>query len=100
MPLAQSVGGAEFVDGLELALKIQGPEGYWKKQLELTFRTSPLDKAALYARLGRNGETFQALNQSYSEHDMWLVTLKVDPRWDTIRSEYRFKNLLKRIGLE
>lgn len=91
---------SKFVDGLELALKIQGPEGYWKKQLELTFRTSPLDKAALYARLGRNGETFQALNQSYSEHDMWLVTLKVDPRWDTIRSEYRFKNLLKRIGLE
>lgn len=102
IPLAGGdiTSAAQFVDSLEIALKTEGPEGYWKKQAELPIRTSALDKAALYAKLGHNEEAFQALNQAYSQHDMWLVTLKVDPRWDKIRSEYRFKNLLKRVGLE
>jgi tetratricopeptide (TPR) repeat protein len=98
--IAECRRAIQFVDALEVALKAQGPEGYWKKQLEPAARGSPLDKAALYVRLGRNEQAFKLLDQAYSEHDMWLVPLKVDPRWDKIRSEYRFKDLLKRVGLK
>jgi len=91
---------AQLVDSLEIALKTQGPDGYWQKQLDLSAQRSSLDKAALYLRLGRNQQALELLDQAFSEHDMWLVSLKVDPRWDKIRSENRFNNLLKRVGLE
>jgi TolB-like protein/DNA-binding winged helix-turn-helix (wHTH) protein len=91
---------AQVSSQLALGLRAEGSEGYWRKQLELASRISPLDKSALYVRLQRNEEAIQQLNQAFSQHDMWLATLKVDPRWDNIRSDFRVKQLLKRVGLE
>jgi tetratricopeptide (TPR) repeat protein len=90
----------QFADNLMLAFKAEGPEGYWKKRFQLGTRTSPLEKAALYIRLGQRKEAFEELNEAFSKHDMWLTALKVDPRWDMLRSDPSFEQLLKRVGLK
>jgi hypothetical protein len=35
--------------------------------------------AGVYAALGDKDQAFEMLNQAYDEHDMQLVSLKVDP---------------------
>jgi hypothetical protein len=42
----------------------------------------------------------QVLQEAYSEHSNAVVQIKVDPTYDPIRSDPRFEDLLRRVGLE
>ena len=55
--------------------------------------------ALVYAGLGENDQAFAWLNKGYAERTHWLVWLKLDPRWDSLRSDPRFQDLLRRMGL-
>jgi TolB-like protein/Flp pilus assembly protein TadD len=55
--------------------------------------------ALIYAALKDKDEAFLWLEKAYSEHDDDLALLKVDPRWDVLRSDPRFEGLLRRVGL-
>jgi serine/threonine protein kinase/tetratricopeptide (TPR) repeat protein len=55
--------------------------------------------AAIYAGLGDREQVFAYLDAAYREHSHWLVWLKRDPRWDDVRSDPRFQNLVRQIGL-
>ncbi len=55
--------------------------------------------ALVYAGLGENDQAFAWLNKGYAERTHWLVWLKLDPRWDSMRSDPRFQDLLRRVGL-
>jgi TolB-like protein/DNA-binding winged helix-turn-helix (wHTH) protein/Flp pilus assembly protein TadD len=54
--------------------------------------------AIMYAGLGRKDETIAWLERGYQERSAWMVWLKVDPRFDFVRSDARFQNLLLRLG--
>jgi len=56
--------------------------------------------ALVYAGLGNKDQAFQWLDYAYDAHDVGLVYLKVDPCLDPLRSDARFNDLLRRIGLE
>ena len=60
---------------------------------------SPYNIALIYAGLG-DLEAFVWLERAYKEGDTWLVFLKIDPGFDQLRSESRFKDLLKRVGFD
>jgi TolB-like protein/DNA-binding winged helix-turn-helix (wHTH) protein/Tfp pilus assembly protein PilF len=53
----------------------------------------------VYAGLGRRPDTFLELEKAYVERSHWLVWLKRDPRWDSVRGDPRFKALVRRVGL-
>jgi TolB-like protein/DNA-binding winged helix-turn-helix (wHTH) protein/Tfp pilus assembly protein PilF len=54
--------------------------------------------AIIYAGLGRKDETLAWLEKGYQERSAWMVWLKVDPRFDFVRSDARFQNLLRQLG--
>ena len=56
--------------------------------------------AAIYAELGEEGKAFWWLEKAYEERYEDLVFLKINFHFDPIRSDPRFKALLKKVGLE
>jgi TolB-like protein/DNA-binding winged helix-turn-helix (wHTH) protein len=55
--------------------------------------------AFMYANLGDKDAAFAWLGKAYQEHDWCILWLKNDPIWDPIRSDPRFKDLLRRVSL-
>jgi tetratricopeptide (TPR) repeat protein len=55
--------------------------------------------AVIYAGLGDREQVFSYLDKAYQERSHWLVWLKRDPRWDDVRSDARFRDLVRKIGL-
>ena len=55
--------------------------------------------ALVYAGLGEKAEAFKWLEDAYRAHDVGLVYLKVDPCLDPLRSDPRFDDLMRRVGL-
>jgi len=60
---------------------------------------SPYNIAQAYMRMGEKEKTFSWLEKAYEEHDSGLVSLAVEPMFDPIRSDPRFKDLLRRMKL-
>jgi TolB-like protein/Flp pilus assembly protein TadD len=55
--------------------------------------------ALIYAGLGEKEQAFHWLERSYESHDKGLTYLKIDPCLDPLRSDSRFHDLLRRVGL-
>jgi TolB-like protein/DNA-binding winged helix-turn-helix (wHTH) protein len=55
--------------------------------------------ALVHAGLGHDEEALNALERAFEERSHWLVWLKLDPRFSTIRNYPRFQNLVERVGL-
>ncbi len=60
---------------------------------------SPYCFALLHAGLGEKDKAFEWLEEAVVTHDVWIVWLKTEPRFDNLRSGLRFQVLLGRIGL-
>ena len=60
---------------------------------------SAFEIAELYAGLGDKTQTFHWLNTAYQEHDWLLITLKTNPELDPLRSDPRFAELMRKVGL-
>jgi len=58
----------------------------------------PICYAIIYAGLGDKERAIEWLEKGYREEGL-LVGLKVDPQWDSLRTDSRFSDLLKRVGL-
>lgn len=102
---AQAGLGPDSAASLEHAYKAKGAAGYWKEVLRQVEggkdpgAGSDLDLAAIYTKLGNKELAFDLLERAYAERNMWLMNLKVDPRFDGLRSDRRYEDLLHRLGL-
>jgi tetratricopeptide (TPR) repeat protein len=56
--------------------------------------------ALVHAALGEIDIAFECLEESYEHHEESILSLKVDPKMDPLRSDSRFLVLLKKIGVE
>ena len=52
-----------------------------------------------YLGLGENEEAFAWLEQAYKEQSNMLQFVKVHPYFDPLRSDPRFADLVRRVGL-
>ena len=68
-------------------------------ELSVQHYVSPYRIAAVYAALGDQDRAFKWLEHAYESRDGWLIWLAVDPVVDNLRSDERFTELLRRIGL-
>jgi TolB-like protein/lipopolysaccharide biosynthesis regulator YciM len=55
--------------------------------------------ALVYAGLGKKDEAFAWLEKSFAARDKGLTYLKIDPCLDPLRSDSRFQDLVRRVGL-
>jgi len=49
--------------------------------------------------LGEVDSALESLNKAYEQHDVSLVSLKVDPSLDGVRSDPRFNQLMTAVGI-
>jgi serine/threonine protein kinase/tetratricopeptide (TPR) repeat protein len=59
----------------------------------------PFTSALIYAGLGDKDQAFAWLEKAYTERSVWMPWLKVDPKFDSLRSDPRFTDFLRRVGL-
>jgi len=84
-----------------------GVGGYYHKRLDLEMAQAQQDLtryslyhvAALYAELGEKEKSLEWLQKAFEERPYGLIFLKIDPAFDNIRSDPRFVELMKRVGL-
>jgi serine/threonine-protein kinase len=55
--------------------------------------------AEIYIGLGDKEQALALLEKAYADRSMLLTFLKVDPEFDSLHSDPRFKDLLRRVGL-
>jgi len=55
--------------------------------------------AGVYIGLADNDRAMEYLEKAHDEHSHWLIYLHIDPSMDALRSNPRFQDLLKRVGL-
>jgi hypothetical protein len=100
------IGRRDDVPGLRQAYATLGWAGFWRKRLDIFRERSrqtymaPTGSALIYAELGNKTQALDDLERAYREHDHDLVYMRVDHAWDSLRSEPRFHDLLKRMRLE
>jgi len=55
--------------------------------------------ATIHASLGEHERALDWLERAYADRDAQIVSLKVDPAFDPLRSTARFQQLFARLGL-
>ncbi|HEY6388498.1 MAG TPA: hypothetical protein VIX91_22695, partial [Candidatus Acidoferrum sp.] len=96
---------SEFASALEQGFRSAGWKGALAKGIEArqaqrkTGYSSAGYIAALYADLGNKDQAFRWLNTAYQERDLVLEGLKTNFLFDPLRSDPRFAELVRKIGL-
>ena len=113
-------GTPEAIAALKAAYQTSGLRGYWENSLQLQeekYRTESekakaegkyvtiLPLARLYARLGYTDKAFAALEFGVQKRDENMLFIKPESirsssPWASIRSDPRFADLLRRMGLD
>jgi len=96
---------AEFASALEQGFHSGGWKGALAKAIEARQAqrkagySSAYEIGALYAELGDKDQAFRWFETAYQERDSLLLNLKTDYGLDLIRSDPRFAELVRKVGL-
>jgi tetratricopeptide (TPR) repeat protein len=69
------------------------------QKLDRRQQVDPLAFCVAYVGMNNNNQALASLQKAYEEHSISLPSLKVDPIYDPLRSDPRFQDLLRRLGL-
>jgi serine/threonine-protein kinase len=72
--------------------------GQLQEQAKVRY-VSPASIAVIFAALGEKDQALTWLDKAEKEHDGVIVRLKVDSRYDSLRSDPHFADLVRRIGM-
>jgi eukaryotic-like serine/threonine-protein kinase len=96
--------GKDEISKLKQAFAQSGSKGFLRKLLEI-LKGYPqtgaitVNVAGLYARLGEKDLAFEWLEKAYGERADEILRLKEELDFDNLRSDPRYADLLRRIGL-
>jgi len=104
--MAISLGDSNTLADLAITYSRSGDAGRARKTLALIIAysqrkyISASSIAAVYSELGDANRALEALERGYEERDAALAYMKIfSPSYDKIRSEPRYQELLKKVGL-
>ncbi len=55
-------------------------------------------RSIVYAGLGAKDLALEAIEKAFEDRDVWLIWLKVEPRFDPLRADLRLSRLLEKAG--
>jgi len=96
---------SELASAMDQGFRSGGWEGAYRKGIEVSLAqrktgdSSAYTIATMYAELGEKDQAFQWLTTAFQERDQGLMGLKTDPSFDPIRSDPRFAELVRKVGL-
>jgi Predicted integral membrane protein len=70
------------------------------KSLKPSVGSSSYFAAAVYTAMNETDKALQLLQKAYTNHEVEMVWLKVDPLFRPLHGDPRFENLLRKIGFE
>jgi eukaryotic-like serine/threonine-protein kinase len=95
---------AERVAALKAAYAASGYKGYMQKRVDEMKEharqkryISPFSVALIYAQMGEKNQALTWLEKTYEERNYRLLFINIDARLDTLRSEPRFSDLVRRV---
>lgn len=99
--LGEDATSTQIYLGYSLAMSGKRNEalGILKEMQTTTKYVSPAELAILHAGLGDKEQAFAALERAYAAHDFQLQYLKNEASYDSLRSDPRFADLVRRVGL-
>ncbi len=103
--LSASGGDSRLVSALGHAYAISGQKKMAEDSLARLKEQSkqryvaPIDIAVVYAGLKETDQTFKNLERAYQDRSFWLIWLRIDPRFDGIRGDPRYQDILRRMHL-
>jgi TolB-like protein/DNA-binding winged helix-turn-helix (wHTH) protein len=104
--MLRMLGYTELADAMQRELPRRGYRGALRTLTEgletRAARGTPppaFFPAMMYGMLGENDRAFNWLEQGYRDRDASFSGLNVDPCWDPLRSDPRFADLVRRVGL-
>jgi TolB-like protein/DNA-binding winged helix-turn-helix (wHTH) protein/Tfp pilus assembly protein PilF len=93
------VGSAASQDvALKKAFAARGSAGFWQQLLK-SREIGEFDAPQVYARLGDKEKALSGLERNYEERATLGTLLNVDPAFDSLRSDPRFGDIVRRMGL-
>ena len=98
--------GMEFATAMDTGFRSGGWPAALRKGIAISLAqrnskaeyASPFFIAALYADLGDKDHAFEWLSTAYQEHDENLTALRTDAAMDSLRSDPRYAELVRKIG--
>jgi Flp pilus assembly protein TadD len=95
---------SRVVSFLGYALAKSGRRAEARAELEALLKLSaeryipPYNFAMIYNGLGERDKTLAWLERGVEQRDPRMVFLKVEPKWNNLRSDPRFQDLMRRVG--
>ncbi|HEY6767435.1 MAG TPA: protein kinase [Candidatus Sulfotelmatobacter sp.] len=96
---ADAVSELKKSSGVKQIATTPDANGYLAVMLTITGTDRSGASAAAAARAGRRDMAFEYLNKSFADGDNELLFIVRDPALDSIRSDPRYADLIKRLGL-
>ncbi len=96
---------SDFASAIEKGFRSGGWKGALAKGIEAKQRqrntgySSAYEIALFYADLGDKNQAFRWLNTAYQERDTFVPGLKTDFQLDPLRSDPRFSEIVRKVGL-
>jgi len=90
---------------LACAYAVSGQKAEAQKLVDaLTARTAreyiePTLIGLIHIGLGNKNQAFEWLEKAYNARSSWMTWLKVEPKFDPLRSDERFRDLVRRVGI-
>ncbi len=97
----------EVIAAMDTGFRSSGKAGALRGAIEVQLAqrkakngyVSPYTIAVNYADLGDKDHAFQWLDLAFQERDGSLIGIRIDPTFDSVRSDPRYADLVRRIGL-
>ncbi len=92
----------QMVDRLREGLRSSGEAGYWRALADFGKEPAvPFNiRAQALSKLGENDKAFEILEAALNARYSGMVWLKVSPEFDSLRSDPRYQDLLRRVGFQ